>query len=358
MNIGMHRNKLLLCALPLSILLTAGDACAQTESNPMSAVTGTDGALEVSDKPTAQQLLERAQYWENHGRSDIAAQIRARLPYAPARSAVAPPVTAPPVVAPPVAAPVVTARPVVTPLAPAPTPVRRISAAPSTVPVASGPSSLTGSQPSAQDLAQQASYWEAHGRDDLASQIRQRLQQLSPRQAAPASSLAFVPAPATSLSQPAAAPHTALENSLLNSPNSQDSRLDLAQVYRGTGDTTKARALVDSVLASKPHYPAALFASAQLYGDQHRWRDSLNTLEKVPPAARTAEMANLQKIAWAHVQLDRADTLVRLGRNAEARLLLRRIALELSIDADQTALAEPPPLWKPAPASAKRKKAP
>lgn len=334
----MHRHRLLLFALPVSMLLAAVDAYPQAASNQLStslsdgtaksvAAGAAGGALEVGDKPTAQQLQERAQYWESHGRSDIAAQIRARLSYQPARNTVVPAVIAP---------------------APAPR-FRSVNIAPLAESVVAASSAPSSSSSSSQELARQAQYWEAHGRDDLASQIRQKLQQLSPAPAAaPARSLAVVPLPVSnSLNQPDATSHQALENSLQHAPDSLDSRLDLAQVYRGTGNSAKARALIDGVLANEPHHPAALFASAQLYADQRQWRSSLDTLEKVRPAARTPEMANLQKIAWAHVQLDRADTLVQLGRGAEARLLLRRIALELSIATDQTSLAEPPPLWKP-----------
>ena len=326
----------------LSLSLGESDQPAATADNPPQAAGGM--ALQRTESvsvpggprsnPSAPQLLDRAQYWEDHGRGDLAARIRGRLPQDVAAPA-PPPATALPLATAPQAVPTAGARAIEPQLSP-------------------------------QALEQEAHYWEAHGRDDLADKIRQRLQALS---AAPQT----YPAPvvATAPLRPAAAPapstvpeprpsnaSAALENSLQKEPGNGGTRLDLVQIYRSTGELAKARAQVDSVLAATPDLPAALFASAQLYADQRLWRETLDTLEKIVPVARTAPMAQLQKMAWAHVQLDRADALVKEGHNAEAEVLLRQVALELSIAPSPAALAEPPPLWKPAAAkpSGKRKR--
>ncbi|MDP1941213.1 MAG: hypothetical protein Q8K54_11295, partial [Gallionella sp.] len=97
-------------------------------------------------------------------------------------------------------------------------------------------------------------------------------------------------------------------------------------------------------------------ASAQLYATQRLWWETLHTLDKISPVSRTTEMGKLQKMAWAHVQIDRADALVRQGNNAEAELLLRQVAAELAVNYNQTRQPEPPPLWKSAAPKAKKSK--
>lgn len=266
------------------------------------------GTLQVPGQPTPQELEARAQYWESHGRSDLAAKLRSQIK----------PAQRPAVVAPP--------RPA------APPPAHLTPSAPAQAPMPVGTTR--------EMLVDQAQYWEAHGRDDLAQQIKQKLQDLGPP---PLDNTA----PARPQTANGVGVQSALEASLLKNPNSVNTRLDLVQIYRSTGELDKARAQVESALAASPDSPPALFLSAQLYADQRQWRATLDTLERVAPASRTSEMARLQKTAWAHVQLDRADALVKEGHNAEAEVLLRRVALELSIDASQPQLAEPPPLWKP-----------
>jgi FimV-like protein len=198
----------------------------------------------------------------------------------------------------------------------------------------------TPAAPTRQELDDKAQYWAARGRPDLADQLRSKLQQMEP-----ASRTSREPGiRAVARNQDEA--RSALEDSLLKNPNSMKSRLDLAQIYRSIGEFVKARELINSVLATSPDLPDALFASAQLYADQRLWWETLHTLEKVSPVSRTVEMGRLQKIAWAHVQIDRADALVRQGDNAAAELLLRQVAAELVVSYNQTILPEPPPLWK------------
>jgi uncharacterized protein HemY len=152
------------------------------------------------------------------------------------------------------------------------------------------------------------------------------------------------------------ATRSALEDSLLRNPDSLKSRLDLGQIYRSTGEISRARAQIDSVLSVNPDLPEAIFASAQVYSDQHLWWETLHTLEKISPASRTGEMARLQKTAWAHVQIDRADALVRQGNNADAEVLLRRVAVELAVNYNQEIQPEPPELWKNEPRGRRKAK--
>jgi len=308
--------------------------------------------IQPSSELSSQELLDRANYWDQHGRSDLADDLRSQLHQA---------------------APVQREREV-TRLArpeqshsPVPTNVQRVGrdetlrahnrlddggAATTTTErsVRAAPSIIQPARlaPATSDeLRDQARYWEDRGRQDLSDQIRVKLESeessmRTARQTMPTATRQNTVA--SPLNQDAG--RSALENSLLNNPNSAPSRLDLAQIYRSSGEMDKARVQINSVLSMRPDAPDALYASAQLYADQRMWRETLDTLEKVSPASRNTEMGRLQKTAWAHVQIDRADNLVKLGKNAEAEVLLRRVAVELEVNYRQTPLAEPPPLWK------------
>lgn len=208
---------------------------------------------------------------------------------------------------------------------------------------------------SRQSLDENAQYWESRGRTDLAEQIRQQLQRSSlPENRVERAGVLRHDSEKIVNNQ--SVEKSSLEDSLLKNPNNLKARLDLAQIYRSTGELSKARSLIESVLASHPDMPEALLASALLFAEQHLWPETLFVLEKVAPVARNAEMAKLQKMAWAHVQLDRADALLRRGDNIEAELLLRRIAAELAINSRQQALPEPPALWNSAPRKQKKSK--
>ena len=257
---------------------------------------------ELAVQPTSQEIADKAQYWAEHGRPDLAQQLKQKQPVK--------------AVVPEKAPEVVTAK-------------------------VQGETGTLGSElaipPSQQDIADKAQYWAAHGRNDLAEQLKKKLQQMQPDRRL-----------GTALPDTAGdhdAKRSALEDYLLKNPNSLKARLDLSKIYRSIGEFAKAREQIDSVLMLSPDLPDALFASAQLYADQRLWWEALQTLEKISPVARTAEMGRLQKIGWAHVQIDRADAMVRQGDNRGAELLLRRVAAELVVNYNETALPEPPPLW-------------
>lgn len=272
----------------------------------------------ASDSAKPQDKERQARYWQARGRSDLADKVRGSA----AESS---------------AAPVRTVTPMSISLSGAESVVAELPAMP----------------PSRQVLSDGAQYWEMHGRNDLADQLRQKLQTMEPasgravyagRGAAPERTLVSD----KNINNNQYFAKSSLEDELLKNPNSLKARLDLAQIYRSAGEMAKARVLIDGVLASHPDLPEALYASAGLFAEQRLWPETLHVLEKISPAARTDEMAKLQKMAWAHVQIDRADALVRQGNNIEAELLLRQVAAELAVHANQTSLPEPPPLWKSA----------
>ncbi len=271
------------------------------------------------DKSSDEDMMARAKYWDKRGRSDLADKIRSKLKPPERREEIA--------------APTITSR--------AEMPIRPVANAivavrkPDVVPPENHDVKLSGPA-----LDEGVQYWESRGRGDLAEQLRQRLKKEP------------VKKPASQGREVERAPdnqgavRTALEDSLLKNPNSLKTRLDLAQLYRAAGEMPKARLQIESLLSLSPDLPEALFASAQLYADQRLWLDAMHTLERVSPASRTAEMGRLQKMCWAHLQLERADALVRQGKNQEAEILLRQVAIELAVNYNQEKMPEPPALWK------------
>lgn len=354
--------------------------------SPVQAEEG--GALQINETPSDIELQARAKYWDSHGRADLAEKERSRIRRVAAVSVES-------VVAVKPASPVVVSLPPVAESKPvAVTPLNQsqlgAQAQPDTVksgdkaqywesrgrrdlaqkargetqvipaglqaPIQARIVTFAASSPEAasmpvaklshQEQGDSAQYWESRGRSDLAAQIRQKLgaRPLSGGREAVNSPVADNQA------------RSALEDSLLKNPNSLKSRLDLAQLYQGAGEFSRARVQIDSVLLSTPDSPAALLTSAQLYAEQRLWMETMHTLERISPVSRTPEMARLQKTSWAHLQLDRADALIRQGKHADAELLLRQVAVELAINVSPAQMAEPPPLWKSSSTSTRKRR--
>lgn len=356
--------------------------------SPVQAEEG--GALQINETPSDIELQARAKYWDSHGRADLAEKERSRIRRVAAVSVES-------VVAVKPASPVVVSLPSVAESKPPVVLVTPLSqsqlgaqAQPDTVksgdkaqywesrgrsdlaqkargetqvipaglqaPIQAKIVTFAASSPEAasmpvaklshQEQGDSAQYWESRGRSDLAAQIRQKLG------ARPSSG------GREAVNSPVAdnQARSALEDSLLKNPNSLKSRLDLAQLYQGAGEFSRARVQIDSVLLSAPDSPAALFASAQLYAEQRLWMEAMHTLERISPVSRTPEMARLQKTSWAHLQLDRADALIRQGKQADAELLLRQVAVELAINVSPVQMAEPPPLWKSSSTSTRKRR--
>lgn len=117
----------------------------------------------------------------------------------------------------------------------------------------------------------------------------------------------------------------ALEDALLNDPNSPWIRLDLARLYMKMGAYRDARGVMDGLLVSNPDFPDALYASALLSSEMQDWSAALSTLEQIPMANRTREMAALHQRSWVHVQAQRARALAQEGYQQEALQLLTQI---------------------------------
>ncbi len=313
-------------------------------------------------KPSSQQRESRAQYWASRGRADLADKASDQFETVQVDSGSGR-----------IEQTRVLSRPLtLKPVAPAVT-------QPQYAEVDNQPR-LPDAESTLQQRESKARYWQSRGRDDLATKADEReegagavrgrddtpvthetyarpMQSGSPQISTRESGRLAVPVRSTLSNSRTSvfetrvrdsrdAAQSSLEDRLLIKPDSLQARLDLALIYRNAGEMAKARDQIDSVLALRPDLPEALLSSAKLYAEQHLWREALYTLDRISPAARTAEMGMLQKMTWAHVQIERADELVRLGENAEAELLLRQVATELEVHNNPEMQIEPPGLWK------------
>lgn len=113
-----------------------------------------------------------------------------------------------------------------------------------------------------------------------------------------------------------------LEDALLLDPFNPWVRLALARQYQKLGDAGGANALLDNLLETNPDLPEALHARAVLFADQQRWWEGLMTLERIPAAARTADMAREQRRLWVNVQVQRAQQFYAQGNAQRANALM------------------------------------
>lgn len=122
----------------------------------------------------------------------------------------------------------------------------------------------------------------------------------------------------------AGAAREALENALAFDPASVWVRLDLGRLYLQSERVNEARSVIDGLLLAGAEQPEALYAAALLSAENQDWGACLRALELVAPAARSPQMAALEKRARLHEQVERALGLARQGRTAQASALLRQ----------------------------------
>jgi Tfp pilus assembly protein PilF len=130
----------------------------------------------------------------------------------------------------------------------------------------------------------------------------------------------------------AAGAQRTLEDAMLAAPDSPWIRLDLANIYRRQGLMAQARGVMDGLLLSRPDMPDALFASALLASDAGDPAAGLQYLDRIPAAARTRDMTQLQRRLWAAAQTQQAQALVRQGQPAAARAVLAQTEATLGAD--------------------------
>ena len=125
-----------------------------------------------------------------------------------------------------------------------------------------------------------------------------------------------------------------LEDALLVDPFNPWARLALARQYQKLGDPGGANALLDNLLETRPDMPEALHARALLFADQQRWWEGLMTLERIPAALRTAEMAREQRRFWVNVQVQRAQQTYAEGGVQKANAMMTQAETAAAASAD------------------------
>ncbi|MBC3921164.1 BCSC C-terminal domain-containing protein, partial [Undibacterium sp. CY18W] len=125
-----------------------------------------------------------------------------------------------------------------------------------------------------------------------------------------------------------------LEDAILITPDNPWLRIALAKIYLRQNAPGAARALMDAMANVENPQAEALYASALLSAMQQLWWEGLMTLERVPVAARKAEMVELQKRMWIRVQIDRLNVFANRGDIARARELLGVIESTAGNDAE------------------------
>lgn len=115
-----------------------------------------------------------------------------------------------------------------------------------------------------------------------------------------------------------------LESALSLDPTSPWLGLALARQYQRLGDVSRASAMLDTVLRANPDLAEALHARALLYAEQKLWPDAVNSLERIPVAARTEKIAEDQRRFSVNLQLQRAQRLFAQGNRLSAEAALRQ----------------------------------
>jgi tetratricopeptide (TPR) repeat protein len=129
----------------------------------------------------------------------------------------------------------------------------------------------------------------------------------------------------------------ALESAIPLAPGDPWLRYDLARLYarrNAAGDTQRADALFDVLLARQPADPATLYAYALIDESRDRPQAALATLQRMPPAAREPKVSALQRRLWVTQRLRRADALAAEGRHAHAETVLSDTATAIGPDPD------------------------
>ncbi|SBV38075.1 Cellulose synthase operon protein C [uncultured Stenotrophomonas sp.] len=115
-----------------------------------------------------------------------------------------------------------------------------------------------------------------------------------------------------------------LEDAVLQQPRDPWLRLELARLYQRQGRPDQADGIMAGLRAQDDDSAQALFAQALFARERNDWNGVWAVLERIPAAARDAEMATLHDTAWVQLQAAQARTLVQGNRVGEAQLLLAR----------------------------------
>ncbi|MFZ6659141.1 tetratricopeptide repeat protein, partial [Undibacterium sp. TJN19] len=116
-----------------------------------------------------------------------------------------------------------------------------------------------------------------------------------------------------------------LEDAILIKPDNAWLRMALSKIYLKRDMPGQARALIEAMTNVENPDPEALYVSALLSEMQQQWWDAMITLERIPPASRKKEMAEMQRRLWIRVQLDRIELLRKRGNLVAAKNILTTV---------------------------------
>ncbi|WP_427852138.1 cellulose synthase subunit BcsC-related outer membrane protein [Stenotrophomonas acidaminiphila] len=130
-----------------------------------------------------------------------------------------------------------------------------------------------------------------------------------------------------------------LEDAVLQQPRDPWLRLELARLYQRLGRPDQADGIMAGLRAQDADAPQSLFAQALFARERNDWNGAWALLERIPAAARDAEMRALHDTVWVQLQAAQARTLVQGNRVGEAQLLLARAESALGERIDQPGIA-------------------
>ncbi|MGE8065417.1 cellulose synthase subunit BcsC-related outer membrane protein [Pseudomonas sp. NPDC089569] len=117
----------------------------------------------------------------------------------------------------------------------------------------------------------------------------------------------------------------ALAQAVQDDPDNVWTRFDLARLYLKTGESAKARDLIDSYLKNHPTNIDALYTSALLSVEMEQWDAAQTTINRIPAERRTADMNQLADQITLTVQIKLAASIAKRGQRQQALALLDRL---------------------------------
>jgi len=130
---------------------------------------------------------------------------------------------------------------------------------------------------------------------------------------------------------------SALLDAINNEPDDIWTRFSLARLYLKTGDSAKARKLIDTFVYNHPDNADGLYTSALLSVEMGQWKEAEASLSRVPVERRTADMHDLADQITLTTQANQALSLARRGQRKEAWALLDRLQALASGNTERTA---------------------
>lgn len=129
----------------------------------------------------------------------------------------------------------------------------------------------------------------------------------------------------------------ALVQAVQDDPDNVWTRFDLARLYLKTGESQKARDLIDSFLKAHPTNIDALYTSALLSVEMEQWSAAQATISRIPVERRTADMQELADQITLTVQIKLAASIAKRRQRQEALALLDRLQPMASRSPDRMA---------------------